>query len=61
MFYFFQRLRQIGAFVTTTEAILLQLLGGRGETEEAIKRFQTIQKIIKEEPPNTGLLPSASL
>ena len=52
----FQRLRQIGAFVTTTETILLQLLGGRGETEEEIKRFQAIQKIIKEEAPNTGLL-----
>ncbi|XP_058530215.1 isochorismatase domain-containing protein 2 isoform X1 [Ochotona princeps] len=45
------RMRQSGAFLSTSEALILQLVG-----DAAHPRFKEIQKIIKEPAPDSGLL-----
>lgn len=50
----FERLRQSGAFVTTTESILFQLLG-----HSKHEHFKQVQKLIVELGPDTGLIPNA--
>uniref|UniRef100_H2ZRB6 Isochorismatase domain-containing protein 1 n=1 Tax=Ciona savignyi TaxID=51511 RepID=H2ZRB6_CIOSA len=46
----FKRLRKLGVFVTTTEAVLLQLV-----TDKNHEKFKEIQNLIKVLPPDTGL------
>lgn len=46
----FERFRQIGAFVTTSDAILLQLIGDKEH-----HHFKAIQKLIKKTAPDSGL------
>ncbi|XP_019356414.2 isochorismatase domain-containing protein 2 isoform X2 [Alligator mississippiensis] len=48
----FTRLRQSGAFLTTSEGLVLQLV-----QDAAHPHFRQIQKIIKEPAPDSGLLP----
>ncbi|XP_075393209.1 isochorismatase domain-containing protein 2 [Tenrec ecaudatus] len=45
------RMRQSGAFLTTSEGLILQLVG-----DAAHPQFKEIQKIIKEPAPDSGLL-----
>ncbi|XP_029780622.1 isochorismatase domain-containing protein 2 isoform X2 [Suricata suricatta] len=45
------RMRQSGAFLSTSEGLILQLVG-----DAAHPRFKEIQKIIKEPAPDSGLL-----
>uniref|UniRef100_F6TAP4 Isochorismatase domain containing 2 n=2 Tax=Equus TaxID=9789 RepID=F6TAP4_HORSE len=45
------RMRQSGAFLSTSEGLILQLMG-----DAAHPRFKEIQKILKEPVPDTGLL-----
>uniref|UniRef100_A0A8D0GZE9 Isochorismatase domain containing 2 n=1 Tax=Sphenodon punctatus TaxID=8508 RepID=A0A8D0GZE9_SPHPU len=45
------RLRQSGAFLTTSEGLILQLV-----RDAAHPRFREIQKLIKEPAPDSGLL-----
>ncbi|KAI8501019.1 Isochorismatase domain-containing protein 2, mitochondrial [Branchiostoma belcheri] len=49
--YAIERLRQSGAFITTSEGMLLQLLG-----DAAHPKFREVQKVIMESAPDTGLL-----
>ena len=46
-----QRMAKIGAHVSTTESIILSLVG-----DAAHPQFKPIQKLIKEISPDTGLL-----
>uniref|UniRef100_A0A8D0DGW8 Isochorismatase domain containing 2 n=1 Tax=Salvator merianae TaxID=96440 RepID=A0A8D0DGW8_SALMN len=46
------RLRQSGAFLTTSEGLILQLV-----RDAAHPRFREIQKLIKDPAPDSGLLP----
>ncbi|KAJ7314019.1 hypothetical protein JRQ81_005900 [Phrynocephalus forsythii] len=46
------RLRQSGAFLTTSEGLILQLVG-----DAAHPRFREIQKLIMDPAPDSGLLP----
>lgn len=46
------RLRQSGAFLTTSESVVLQLL-----RDSRHPRFRQVQQLIKEPAPDTGLLP----
>ncbi|XP_062994861.1 isochorismatase domain-containing protein 2 [Elgaria multicarinata webbii] len=46
------RLRQSGAFLTTSEGLILQLV-----RDAAHPHFKEIQKLIKEPAPDSGLLP----
>ncbi len=46
----FQRFRQMGAFVTTSEAVLLQLVGDKDHPQ-----FKQIQQLIKVSAPTSGL------
>lgn len=46
-----QRFRHMGATVTTSEAILLQLVGDKDHP-----KFKEIQQLIKVLPPETGLV-----
>jgi len=50
------RMRSSGAFLTTTEAVVLGLAGGSGHPA-----FKGLQKIILEPSADTGLLPHLSL
>uniref|UniRef100_A0A8C6EG12 Isochorismatase domain containing 2 n=1 Tax=Moschus moschiferus TaxID=68415 RepID=A0A8C6EG12_MOSMO len=45
------RMRQSGAFLSTSEGLILQLLG-----DAAHPQFKEIQKLIKEPSPDSGLL-----
>nr|KAF6269503.1 isochorismatase domain containing 2 [Myotis myotis] len=45
------RMRQSGAFLSTSEGLILQLVG-----DSAHPQFKEIQKIIKEPAPDSGLL-----
>ncbi|XP_039365835.1 isochorismatase domain-containing protein 2 isoform X4 [Mauremys reevesii] len=45
------RLRQSGAFITTSEGLILQLV-----RDAAHPRFRQIQKLIKDPAPDSGLL-----
>ncbi|MEE6483204.1 hypothetical protein FKM82_013466 [Ascaphus truei] len=45
------RMRQSGAFLTTSEGVILQLL-----RDAAHPKFKEVQKIIKEPAPDSGLL-----
>ena len=47
---FFQRFRQAGVIVTTSEALLLQLVGDKDHPH-----FKAIQGLIKESAPVSGL------
>ncbi|XP_059174107.1 isochorismatase domain-containing protein 1-like isoform X2 [Physella acuta] len=47
----FERFRQMGAYVTTSEAILLQLVGDKDHPQ-----FKEIQGLIKVLPPGSGLI-----
>lgn len=49
--YAFQRMKDAGAYVTTSESMLLALVGGASHP-----RFKQIQKIIMTSAPDTGLL-----
>ena len=49
-----QRFRHSGAIVTTSEAVLLQLIGSKDH-----EHFKAIQALIKESAPDTGLVTSA--
>ena len=46
-----QRFRHSGAIVTTSEAVLLQLIESKDHPQ-----FKAIQGLIKESAPNTGLV-----
>ncbi len=46
-----QRVKEAGAFLTTSESVLLQLVGGAGHP-----KFREIQKIIWDAAPDSGLL-----
>ncbi|XP_063292130.1 isochorismatase domain-containing protein 2 [Pelobates fuscus] len=46
------RMKQSGAFLTTSELVILQLL-----QDAAHPRFKEVQNIIKEPAPDSGLLP----
>lgn len=52
-FWWFQRFRHIGATVTTSEAVLLQLVGDKDHP-----KFKEIQAIIKISAPESGLVSS---
>ncbi|XP_022099445.1 isochorismatase domain-containing protein 2-like [Acanthaster planci] len=49
--YAFERMRQSGAFITTSEAMLLQLLKGSDHP-----CFKEVQKLIQTSAPESGLL-----
>ena len=49
----FQRLRQAGAIITTSEAVLLQLLGDKNHPH-----FKEVQGLIKVSAPESGLVSS---
>ncbi|XP_042880441.1 isochorismatase domain-containing protein 2-like isoform X1 [Penaeus japonicus] len=49
--YAFERMRHSGAFLTTSEAVILGLAGGSSHPS-----FKQLQKIIWESAPDTGLL-----
>lgn len=49
--YAFERLRDSGAFLTTSESVILCLAGGSSHP-----MFKQLQKIIRESAPDTGLL-----
>ena len=49
---FFQRLKQIGAIITTSEAILFQLIADKGHA-----KFKEVQSLIKDVAPQPGLIP----
>lgn len=49
-----QRMRQSGIFVTTSEAVIFELLG---DSQHA--RFKDVQALIKTSAPNSGLVPSS--
>jgi len=51
--YAFDRMRDSGAFLTTSEAVILGLAGGSSHPS-----FKQLQKIIWESAPDTGLLPA---
>lgn len=48
---FFQRFRASGAIVTTSEALLLQLIGDKNHP-----KFKDIQGLIKQSAPDSGLV-----
>lgn len=47
---YFQRFRQSGAIVTTSDAILLQLVGDKEH-----QHFKAIQNLIRKTAPDSGL------
>ena len=49
--YAFERLRQVGAIVTTHESVLFQLVGDKDH-----ENFKEIQALLKDKSPDTGLL-----
>ncbi|EDQ91319.1 uncharacterized protein MONBRDRAFT_23596 [Monosiga brevicollis MX1] len=49
--YAFERMRQSGAFLTTAESALFQLMG-----DSKHEHFKEVQKLIKDLPPDSGLL-----
>lgn len=49
--YAFERMRQSGVFITTSEGMLLQLLG-----DAMHPSFKEVQKVIMTSAPDTGLL-----
>ena len=50
-FFFFQRMRQSGAFISTSESILFELLG-----DSKHPKFKEVQALIKTPAPDSGLL-----
>lgn len=46
-----QRMKQSGVFLTTTESLIFQLMGDAKHPD-----FKALQKLIKEVPPDSGLL-----
>ncbi|KAH9383648.1 isochorismatase domain-containing protein 2-like [Haemaphysalis longicornis] len=50
-FFAFERARRGGAYLTTSESIILSLVGG-----SAHPKFKEVQKLIMEPAPDTGLL-----
>ncbi|XP_071851387.1 isochorismatase domain-containing protein 2-like [Apostichopus japonicus] len=54
--YAFDRMKQSGAFITTSEAMILQLVG-----DFAHPNFKECQKLIKDSAPTSGLLPESQL
>ena len=51
VFFYFQRLRQSGAFITTSECILFSLLGSAKHPN-----FKEVQALVKTSAPDSGLL-----
>lgn len=51
--YVFQRLRQAGAIITTSESTMFQLLGDKNHPN-----FKEIQGLVKTSAPTSGLVPS---
>ncbi|KAK3870723.1 hypothetical protein Pcinc_024074 [Petrolisthes cinctipes] len=51
--YSFERMRDSGAFLTTSESVILGLAGGSSHPS-----FKQLQKVIWESAPDTGLLPA---
>ncbi|XP_072045175.1 isochorismatase domain-containing protein 2-like [Amphiura filiformis] len=51
--YAFERMRQSGAFITTSEAMMLQLL-----KDAKHPKFKECQKLIMTSAPDSGLLPA---
>ena len=49
--FYFQRLRQSGAFITTSECILFSLLGSAKHPN-----FKEVQALVKTSAPDSGLL-----
>jgi nicotinamidase-related amidase len=49
--YAFSHLKQANCWVTTTESVILSLTGG-----SCHPKFKELQKLIKEEGPDTGLV-----
>ena len=49
--YAFERLRDAGAFLTTSESVILGIAGGSHHPQ-----FRKLQKIIWDSAPDTGLL-----
>nr|CAB3256955.1 isochorismatase domain-containing protein 1-like [Phallusia mammillata] len=52
----FERLRSLGAFVTTCETVLLQWVADKNHP-----KFKEIQQIIKISPPDTGLIMKSNI
>jgi len=50
--YSFQRMKAMGAWLTTSESVILGLVG-----DYTHPNFKEIQKLIRELPPDSGLLP----
>lgn len=48
---FFQRLRQSGAFITTSESVLFMLMG-----DAKFPNFKEVQALVKTAAPDSGLL-----
>ena len=48
-----ERMRQIGAFINTTESMALSLVGDAGHP-----KFKQVQALIRELLPSTGLVQS---
>ena len=49
--FIFQRLRQSGAFITTSESVLFSLLGNGKHPN-----FKEVQALVKTSAPDSGLL-----
>ena len=51
MTVFFQRMKAAGAFITTSESVLFELMG-----DSKHPRFKDLQKLVMTSAPDSGLL-----
>ena len=49
--FWFQRMRQSGAFITTSESVLFMLMG-----DSKFPNFRDVQALVKTAAPDSGLL-----